>query len=159
MPKLIISLTLYSSTWTPLFYGWCLIKRRLLEWQKAMQNELASLTKNKFNTWELTTLITNRHVVNSKWVFKIKTKVNGLIDWYKACLVAWKFTQILAVDFTKTFSLIVKLNSIWILLALIQSKDASTQGKYRTFKWISQWTYLYGNIWRLKIFFLSSFGM
>ncbi len=28
----------------------------------------------------LTTLITNRHVVNSNWVFKIKTKVNGSID-------------------------------------------------------------------------------
>lgn len=45
-----------------------------------MQNELASLTKNEFNTWELTTLVINKHVVNSKWVFKIKTKVSGSID-------------------------------------------------------------------------------
>jgi hypothetical protein len=131
----------------------------LLEWQKAMQNEFASLTKNKFNTWELTTLVINKHVVNSKWVFKIRTKVNGSIDWYKAYLVAWKLTQILEIDFTKSFSPIVKFNSIHILLALAQSKDASTQGKYFTFQWISQWTYLYGNIWRLKKFFLSSFHM
>jgi hypothetical protein len=54
----------------------------------------------------------NRHVVNSKWVFKIKTKVNGSIDSYKAHLVAQGFTQIPRVDFTNTFSSFVKLNSI-----------------------------------------------
>ncbi len=66
----------------------------------------------------MTTLPPNKHVMNFKWVFKIKTKANGSIDSSRAHLVAWGFTQILKVEFTDTFSPVVKSNSIWILLAL-----------------------------------------
>jgi hypothetical protein len=56
-----------------------------------------NLTNN--NTWELTTPPTNRHVVSSKWVFKLKTKASGSFYHYKACSMARGFTQILEVDF------------------------------------------------------------
>jgi hypothetical protein len=74
-----------------------LSKEDAFVWQKVVQDELASLTNN--NTWELTTPTTNRYVVSSKWVFKIKTKANRSIDHYKACLMPRGFTQILEVDF------------------------------------------------------------
>jgi hypothetical protein len=74
-----------------------LFKEDAFEWQKVVQDELASLTKN--NMWKLTTPPTNRHAVSSKWVFKIKTKANGSIDHYKACSMSRGFTQILEVDF------------------------------------------------------------
>jgi hypothetical protein len=35
----------------------------------------------------------HKNVIRNKWVFKLKTKADGTIDWYKACLVAKGFDQ------------------------------------------------------------------
>ena len=85
-------------------------------WQAAIDVELQSLEKNK--TWKLTSLPPNRKPISSKWVFKIKTHANGTIDKYKARLVAHGFTQVQGIDYSETFSPVVKLNSIKVLLAL-----------------------------------------
>ena len=45
------------------------------EWQRAMDDEMASLYKNK--TWELVKMPGNRRVVGCKWIFKIKEGTNG----------------------------------------------------------------------------------
>jgi len=86
------------------------------QWQEAIQVEFNSLEKNK--TWLLTPLPPNRKPISSKWIFKIKTKADGNLDKYKARLVARGFTQIQGIDYTETFSPVVKLNSIKVLLAL-----------------------------------------
>ena len=91
------------------------------EWQAAITAELASLEKNK--TWILTSLPSNRKPISSKWIFKIKTKADGTFDKYKARLVARGFTQIQGIDYTETFSPVVKLNSIKVLLALAAQHD------------------------------------
>ena len=44
---------------------------------------------------------------------------DGSIAYYKACLVTWGFSQTCGIDDQKTFSLMVKLNSIWVLLSLV----------------------------------------
>ena len=85
-------------------------------WQVAIDAELQSLEKNK--TWKLTSLPPNRKPISSKWVFKIKTHADGTIDKYKARLVARGFTQVQGIDYSETFSPVVKLNSIKVLLAL-----------------------------------------
>ena len=86
------------------------------QWQEAIKAEFNSLEKNK--TWLLTPLPPNRKSISSKWIFKIKTKADGSLDKYKARLVARGFTQIQGIDYTDTFSPVVKLNSIKVLLAL-----------------------------------------
>ena len=49
---------------------------------------------------------------------KIKHKVDGSIEWYKALLIAKGFTRIEGIDFLETFSSVAKLNIIRLLLAL-----------------------------------------
>jgi len=90
-------------------------------WQSAIQAKIDSLAKNK--TWILTQLPPNRKPISSKWILKIKTKADGSLDKYKAHLVACGFTQIQGVDYMETFSPVVKLNSIKVLLALATQHD------------------------------------
>jgi len=47
------------------------------KWKSTMEEEIDSLAKN--NTWDLVELTEGRSVVGSKWVFKLKWKVDGSI--------------------------------------------------------------------------------
>ena len=51
-------------------------------WTKAMNEEIESLKKN--GTWEEVELPQGIKTVNSKWVFKVKQKADGSLEWYKA---------------------------------------------------------------------------
>lgn len=39
------------------------------------------------DVWEFVELFKDWKVVGSKWVFKIKIDVDGLVEWYKVCFV------------------------------------------------------------------------
>lgn len=60
----------------------------------------------------------NRRPITAKWIFKIKYKANGELDKYKARLVARGFTQQSGVVYQETFSPVVRLESVRVLLAL-----------------------------------------
>lgn len=60
----------------------------------------------------------HQNLVGCKWVFRIKRKPDGTIEMYKARLVAKGFHQRPGIDFTKTFSPILKPRIIRIVLAL-----------------------------------------
>ena len=53
-------------------------------------------------------------VVDSKWVFAIKTNQDGSIDRYKARLVAKGFSQIDGVHYFDTSSPVAQMNSVKI---------------------------------------------
>ena len=49
----------------------------------------------------------------------IKHKPDGPIDWYNVCLIARGFTQMYGVDYTETFSPVVRLNFLKVLLSIV----------------------------------------
>ncbi len=73
--------------------------------------------------WIFCFLPKDRRNIKIKQVFKIKHKINGSIHKYKARLVAKGLTQLIEIDYVETFSPIVKINSICILLTLIVHYD------------------------------------
>lgn len=69
-------------------------------------------------TWELVDLLVGVMPIGNKWVYKIKRRVDGSIECYKACLVAKGYTQTEGLDYFDTFSLGAKMTPIRFLLAL-----------------------------------------
>ncbi|KAJ0474222.1 putative RNA-directed DNA polymerase [Helianthus annuus] len=86
------------------------------KWMAAMVEEIRALHQN--NTWTLVPRPSSMNVVGSKWVFRIKYHSDGSIDRYKARLVAQGFTQIPGLDYSYTFSPVVKASTIRIVLSL-----------------------------------------
>ena len=87
----------------------------------AMKDELSSMDKNSM--WELVYLLHGRKAIGNKWVLKVKRKTNGSIDKYKACLMAKGFTQRKGIDYDETFSPVVRVASIRLILAIVAQLD------------------------------------
>lgn len=85
-------------------------------WQQAMNEEYQALIQN--GTWSLVPYDPNMKVVGCKWVFKIKYNPNGTISRFKARLVAKGFHQTPGVDFSKTYSPVVKAPTIRTILSI-----------------------------------------
>ncbi|KAK2979349.1 hypothetical protein RJ640_000686 [Escallonia rubra] len=86
------------------------------QWRKAMQDEFDALIKNQ--TWTLVPSHTSQNIIACKWLFRIKRKANGTIDRCKARLIAKGFTQRPGIDFSSTFSPVVKPTTVRIVLSL-----------------------------------------
>lgn len=77
------------------------------QWNEAIHAEYDSLVKNK--TWVLEDLPPGKSVVSCKWFLKKKYNLDGLIACFKARLVARGFSQVEGVDYTETFSPVVRM--------------------------------------------------
>lgn len=86
------------------------------EWQKAMQAEVDELQNQ--NTWSLTELPHDKTPLKGRWVYKIKTDLNGNITKYKARWVVKGFNQILGIDYLDTFSTTCRPESYRIIFIL-----------------------------------------
>ncbi|WVZ26235.1 hypothetical protein V8G54_004779 [Vigna mungo] len=85
-------------------------------WQEAMQAEILALRQNK--TWDIVPTPPSIKPIRCKWVFKIKRRPDGYVERYKARLVVKGYSQIEGVDYLKTFSPVVKMATVRVLLAL-----------------------------------------
>ena len=95
------------------------------EWEKAIQIELEML--RHMDTWELVDTSNNRKPITNKWVFVRKYDKDGMLQKYKAHLVARGFSQIPGMDYNETFSPVVCLKTIHAILALAVAKDWEIQ--------------------------------
>ena len=57
-------------------------------------------------------------MVGCKWIYKIKTRSDGSIERYKACLIAKAFTQENEIDYEETFALVARISFVRALLAV-----------------------------------------
>lgn len=90
-------------------------------WKKSMVAEYNALISNE--TWDLVDLPIDRRPIQSKWVFNIKRDKDGNVERYKARLVAKGCSQRYGVDYTETFSPVVRYSSIRLLFALAVEYD------------------------------------
>ena len=70
-------------------------------------------------TWTSITRPVHANIVTCKWVIAVKYHLDGTIARHKARLVARRFTQTYDIDYIESFSPIVHLNSICVLLSLV----------------------------------------
>lgn len=91
------------------------------KWKKAMLDELEALERNQ--TSKLVETPHNRIIIGCKWIFKLIKNSGSSISHYKSRLVAKGFNQRLEMDFKKTFSPVVKLVTIWVMLTLLVSNN------------------------------------
>ena len=80
------------------------------EWQKAMDDELQSLRENE--VYEIVPRPRGQKIVDSRWVFKVKSNAEGNLERYKARLAAKGYLQTEGVDYDEIFSPIVRFNSL-----------------------------------------------
>ena len=67
------------------------------------------------------------NAIGCEWVYKTKRDSLGNIERYKVRLVTKGFTQKEGIDYTKTFSLVSKKDSLRIILALVAHFDLELQ--------------------------------
>jgi histone deacetylase 1/2 len=92
-------------------------------WCAAMQEEYNALMENK--TWTLVPSSTNKNLIDCKWVYRIKHHADGTIDCYKARLVAKGFKKRYDIDYGDTFSPVVEIATIRIVLSIAVSRGWS----------------------------------
>nr|GEU46132.1 hypothetical protein [Tanacetum cinerariifolium] len=91
------------------------------KWLDTMNAKLQSMIYNK--VWVLVDLLSNCKTVGSKWIFKKKTNMDGILHTYKARLVANGYTQLYEVDYEETFSPVDDIRAIMILISLAAFYD------------------------------------
>ena len=91
------------------------------KWVEAALKENEAHIQN--GTWELTQLLPGKCVIGSRWVFKIKRMPEGLVDKYKAHLVAQGFSQILGIHYGEVFASMACFAVVQTVIALVANED------------------------------------
>jgi hypothetical protein len=85
-----------------------------------MDNEFGALIKNK--TWQLVPPLKGSIIIDCKWVYKVKRKQDESLDRCKARIIAKGFKQRYKIDCDDTFSSVVKIVTIRIVLSIAVSR-------------------------------------
>ncbi|KAM2435264.1 hypothetical protein PS1_025239 [Malus domestica] len=86
------------------------------QWQSAMQEKYNALKSQ--GTWQLVFPLHDRSIIGSKWVYKIKKNPDGNVFRYKTRLLAQGFSQEQGLDYSETFSLVVRHTTMRLILSL-----------------------------------------
>ena len=115
-PKLCYKVVLdYTHTEAPSYK----VASKFPQWVQAMDEEFSALQRQK--TWSLVPTPSDVNLVGCKWVYKLKLHSDGSIARYKARLVAKGFHQQVGIDYTETFSPVVKPTIVRLVLSIVVS--------------------------------------
>ncbi|KAI0514079.1 hypothetical protein KFK09_010113 [Dendrobium nobile] len=92
-----------------------------IHWRQAMAAEFYALQQQ--GTWSLVPCPSHSSTLGCKWTFRTKRHADGSIAKHKARLVALGNHQEHGLDYTETFSPVVKLSTIRILLTIALHND------------------------------------
>jgi len=85
-------------------------------WIEAMNSELQALELN--HTWDLVPIPPTKVAIGCRWVYKVKLKASGEVERFKARLVAKGYNQHEGLDYHETFSPVVKIATVRVVLSL-----------------------------------------
>ena len=88
-----------------------------------MVEEMAAL--HSTGTWDLVPLLVGKSFVGCLWVYTIKIGPDGRADRLKARLVAKGYTQIYGSNYYYTFSSVVKMTFVRLLLSMVVMSSRS----------------------------------
>ncbi|WVZ97479.1 LOW QUALITY PROTEIN: hypothetical protein U9M48_043012 [Paspalum notatum var. saurae] len=89
----------------------------------AMAEEIAVLERS--GTWNLVPTPSHVRPITYKWVYKVKTRSDGSLERYKACLVARGFQQEYGRDYDETFAPVAHMTTVRALLAVASIRQWS----------------------------------
>lgn len=102
-------------TWKQLFHS-----PNKDRWLKAADAEFSSLLG--MGTWKLVPRPEKRKIIRSKWVFKVKGRVDKTILKLKAWLVAMGYSQVEGVDYGEDFAPTTRLETLRLVLSMMASR-------------------------------------
>ncbi|GJX38626.1 retrotransposon protein, putative, ty1-copia subclass [Tanacetum coccineum] len=105
----------------PTSYKSAMLDSESNKWIDAINAEIQSMIDNM--VWVLVDLPPNCKTVGSKWIFKKKTNMDGILHTYKARLIAKGYTQLYGVDYKETFSPVADIRAIRILISIAAYYD------------------------------------
>jgi hypothetical protein len=94
-----------------------------LKWQHVMAEEIAALEWT--GMWDLVSYPSRVCPITCKWVYKVKTRSDGSLERYKACLVARGFQQEQGRDYDETFTHVAHMTTIHPLLVVASVREWS----------------------------------
>ena len=85
-----------------------------------MKKETHALIEN--DKWELVPPFGQKKSINCKWVYKVRHNVKGTVNRLKARLVAMAYMQTHGINYEETFSLVAKMATTRMIVALASAK-------------------------------------
>ncbi len=104
-------------------------------WRKSMEEEYEAHTENC--TWVLVPRQSDMHVIGSTWTFRIKKDQNGKPTRHKSRLCAQGFRQTFGIDYEETYSPVVDITTIRLMLSLVSHHISPYS--FATSSWCPDW--------------------